>query len=225
MAAADEVSMSVKLDTMLCASCTVSFALPADMHRRRKEDGKPFYCPSGHQNTYNGTIQKKLDEVNAKNTELEKKLKESHMDITKDHLPEEHVNIKAVRLAAILQIIDKEADGIDGLTPEYISLRLNLDASQTIEDCNTLHEQGLLTFSDVKGYTPGVPRPWHNMTLPIRDRALSFLEAHADTAHTTRQIAEAINALPSSASATLSLLARAANPDIVRVDPGWFQAA
>lgn len=41
--------MSVNVE---CANCSVAFCLPEDLHGRRKEDHKTFYCPNGHSNYY-----------------------------------------------------------------------------------------------------------------------------------------------------------------------------
>jgi hypothetical protein len=40
--------------TIFCAVCHVEFAIPESMERRRREDGKDFYCPNGHCNVFNG---------------------------------------------------------------------------------------------------------------------------------------------------------------------------
>lgn len=37
-----------------CCNCGVAFAMTADFQRRRRNDHKLFYCPSGHQQYYNG---------------------------------------------------------------------------------------------------------------------------------------------------------------------------
>jgi hypothetical protein len=40
-------------EAISCATCFVEFAIPESMERRRREDGKDFYCPNGHCNVFN----------------------------------------------------------------------------------------------------------------------------------------------------------------------------
>lgn len=35
-----------------CASCGIAFCITDDFERRRREDHKGFFCPSGHSNHY-----------------------------------------------------------------------------------------------------------------------------------------------------------------------------
>lgn len=42
------------LETEECCSCGMLFAMPVDVVRRRKNDHKTFYCPSGHLQHYTG---------------------------------------------------------------------------------------------------------------------------------------------------------------------------
>lgn len=37
-----------------CCSCGMTFAVPTEFDRRRREDHKTFYCPSGHPQSYTG---------------------------------------------------------------------------------------------------------------------------------------------------------------------------
>lgn len=48
-----------------CCDCGVAFAMTEDMQRRRREDRKTFYCPSGHGQHYTGPseAQKLRDEA------------------------------------------------------------------------------------------------------------------------------------------------------------------
>ena len=43
-----------------CCECGIRFAFDADLHARRKTDGKSFYCPNGHQQHYGDTEAKRL---------------------------------------------------------------------------------------------------------------------------------------------------------------------
>lgn len=37
-----------------CCACGITFAMPADMQRRRREDHGSFFCPAGHAQHYTG---------------------------------------------------------------------------------------------------------------------------------------------------------------------------
>ena len=47
-----EIQFSVKLWTLECANCCVTFGVPHRMIDDRRKDGKDFYCPNGHVNNY-----------------------------------------------------------------------------------------------------------------------------------------------------------------------------
>jgi hypothetical protein len=42
----------VRLETVNCAQCGVSFSLPEHLNTKRREDGQAFTCPNGHSNVY-----------------------------------------------------------------------------------------------------------------------------------------------------------------------------
>lgn len=47
-----------------CATCGITFCLPANLHARRRRDGADFYCPNGHSNVYRETVdQKRIKEL------------------------------------------------------------------------------------------------------------------------------------------------------------------
>jgi len=48
------ISINVDLEfvTVTCAACGLLFATTCDFARRRREDHRDFYCPSGHINVY-----------------------------------------------------------------------------------------------------------------------------------------------------------------------------
>jgi len=52
-----------------CAACSVIFAAPDRLISERREDGGTFYCPNGHQLTFDGEIHK-LKEVMKESTNL-----------------------------------------------------------------------------------------------------------------------------------------------------------
>lgn len=57
----------VTLDSISCANCGVVFSLPWDRLQRLRENGKDFYCPSGHVNVFRPTelekVKKQLEEM------------------------------------------------------------------------------------------------------------------------------------------------------------------
>lgn len=42
----------ITLKAETCCSCGVTFAMPADLMRNRREDQRQFYCPNGHGQSY-----------------------------------------------------------------------------------------------------------------------------------------------------------------------------
>lgn len=69
------------LETEQCCVCGCVFAMPTSMKKQRLDDGKLFYCPSGHNQHYTDSLSKKLEEerqkvvnLNIRNAELAGKL-------------------------------------------------------------------------------------------------------------------------------------------------------
>lgn len=52
----------VTLECVECARCGVPFGVSQQMLNRRREDGKVFLCPSGHENVYGNSEVKRLRE-------------------------------------------------------------------------------------------------------------------------------------------------------------------
>lgn len=44
-----------------CPSCGVIFGIPTEMEKRRRDDGKQFYCPNGHTMSWHDTLEKRLE--------------------------------------------------------------------------------------------------------------------------------------------------------------------
>jgi hypothetical protein len=53
----------VTMNTYACCVCGVMFALEATYDNKRRQDGKEFYCPNGHNLHYGGS-KSKDDEIN-----------------------------------------------------------------------------------------------------------------------------------------------------------------
>lgn len=51
------VGVYVEMTLVSCAACGISFGMPADLNRRRREDGKDFHCPNGHVNVYKSELE------------------------------------------------------------------------------------------------------------------------------------------------------------------------
>ena len=48
---------NVFLATETCCNCGMVFAMPEDYQKRRRDDRKIFFCPSGHQQHYTGATE------------------------------------------------------------------------------------------------------------------------------------------------------------------------
>jgi hypothetical protein len=46
------VAVQIKLTMLDCAVCGIVFGITTELEKRRREDGKTFYCPNGHNNVY-----------------------------------------------------------------------------------------------------------------------------------------------------------------------------
>jgi len=51
--------------TVTCCRCGTGFAMEADLHARRKQDHRDFYCPNGHKQYFTGpsSEQKKIADL------------------------------------------------------------------------------------------------------------------------------------------------------------------
>jgi hypothetical protein len=50
----------VKLESMVCGECGVTFAVPATLRAERISDGRTFYCPNGHPRVFRETTETRL---------------------------------------------------------------------------------------------------------------------------------------------------------------------
>lgn len=48
------VTLDVRLSTISCSECGITFAVPDVWDRDRRRDHKTFYCPNGHGQVYKG---------------------------------------------------------------------------------------------------------------------------------------------------------------------------
>lgn len=60
------ISVNVTLETLECAKCATTFAIPANLLARLRKNADTFYCPLGHTNWYGKSeaerLKEKLDE-------------------------------------------------------------------------------------------------------------------------------------------------------------------
>lgn len=50
----------VKLETLVCGECGVTWAMPAPLRSARLSDGKSFFCPNGHERVFRDTEEARL---------------------------------------------------------------------------------------------------------------------------------------------------------------------
>lgn len=55
------VTETVSLETTICCVCGCTFAIPADMIRKRRENRESFYCPNGHSLSFTESTVNKLE--------------------------------------------------------------------------------------------------------------------------------------------------------------------
>lgn len=68
------------LETVVCASCGVVFAIDEAFKSFKQRDGTPFHCPNGHPNIFSDNTRKNLDRATARITELENELEETKVE-------------------------------------------------------------------------------------------------------------------------------------------------
>jgi transposase-like protein len=54
------VAVQIKLTMLDCASCGMVFGVTTELEKRRREDGKSFFCPNGHSNFF---VENELDKA------------------------------------------------------------------------------------------------------------------------------------------------------------------
>jgi hypothetical protein len=78
-----EIEVEDELAIVGCASCEIIFAIPMSMNKRRREDGRPFYCPNGHSNVY-GQSPIELMKKELEKAEARKHWAETNLDDERD---------------------------------------------------------------------------------------------------------------------------------------------
>lgn len=66
------LAFSIGFEALECGECGTHFAMTEAMYRKRKEDGKEFYCPLGHPRVFRETeVMKLRRQLEAKEKDLE----------------------------------------------------------------------------------------------------------------------------------------------------------
>lgn len=61
----EPVGVTVQMEIIICCACSTPFAATIDFVRNRRSDGKSFYCPSGHSQSYTDNDAAKLKKAEA----------------------------------------------------------------------------------------------------------------------------------------------------------------
>ena len=81
------------LETEVCCSCAVLFAMPAEMQRRLMNDHGWFYCPNGHSQHYTG----KSDAEKLREAERRLASREDDLRVARNRLDSEQASHSATR--------------------------------------------------------------------------------------------------------------------------------
>lgn len=90
MSAAEYISVTWK--TMSCGICGISFQVPSEFHRTRREAGSDWYCPNGHCRVFRTSdvddLKKRLEAERGRTRFAQRQLKneQSSHRATKGHL-------------------------------------------------------------------------------------------------------------------------------------------
>jgi Zn-finger protein len=55
------MNATIELNIITCAACFVPFGIMDQLERQRREDGKTFHCPNGHENIFRESEVAKLN--------------------------------------------------------------------------------------------------------------------------------------------------------------------
>jgi hypothetical protein len=54
------ITVGTTYETLDCPVCGLFFAITEEFEKRRRDDGKGFYCPNGHSMSYGDTVRDQL---------------------------------------------------------------------------------------------------------------------------------------------------------------------
>lgn len=228
-------SVTVELISVLCASCTSPFAIPVDVEQRRRNDGKAFYCPHGHQNTYTPSEQVKAEKTKLANLERDNKCLTSDRE-NLQKLIDNHTPSPEQQILLILKTTIKTNPSFPW-TAETIAEVLGLDWDtafnylEHLEDTGRITNQGNIytlapTPPPAKDEAPPPPaKDGKKDTRTQRVRILEALVLAGPTGMPVGDLASALGLARSSVSATLSTLVHESPPKVVHLGPGTYALA
>ena len=62
---------TTNFEPVTCCNCGIVFQVPEEFDENRQEDGKLFFCPNGHAQSYEDSDDEKIEVLEAKNRELQ----------------------------------------------------------------------------------------------------------------------------------------------------------
>lgn len=83
-----EVTVKATLYVQECVTCAMLFAVPTEFDNRRRQDGRQFYCPLGHAQSYNRSEINKLREELKQEREHANRLARQRQQLENDLLDE-----------------------------------------------------------------------------------------------------------------------------------------
>ncbi len=101
------MNVSVKLDSTECCVCGVAFAIPAQLMKKRQEDGEIFYCPNGHSQVFCETVRSELKREQ-ENFAIAKRRIE-YLEQRKDHLERSRNGVRG-KLTQVTRELDRLRD-------------------------------------------------------------------------------------------------------------------
>lgn len=117
-----------------CASCGIVFGMPADLNRRRREDGKDFFCPNGHINVYKGEVADLKKQIEAANAQVAtaNRLRTSAEQMFNKEKEAHTLTQKKLAASQVKPVVDTTPKpiGIDGVTLKDKVLTLLGDGSK-----------------------------------------------------------------------------------------------
>jgi len=61
---------TTNFETVECCECGIQFQVPECFDENRQEDGREFYCPNGHSQSYSDCTNDKMEKLENDNREL-----------------------------------------------------------------------------------------------------------------------------------------------------------
>ena len=65
----------IEFEPITCVSCGIVFQVPDEWDESRVDDGRTFWCPNGHGQSYEDSTDEKLKSLERENLELKKQVR------------------------------------------------------------------------------------------------------------------------------------------------------